>query len=295
MLFQGADGLHQTGLEAVADGHDLTGGLHLGAQSTAGGGELIKGQAGDFQNTIVQGRFKASGGLAGNGVGDLVQGVAQGDLSGHLGDGIAGGLGRQGGGTGDTRVDLDDRVLEGIRVQGELAVTAALNFQGADDVQGGGTEHLILLVGQGLAGRHHDGVAGMDAHRVDVLHAADGDDVASAVPHDFKFDFLPACDTAFDQNFMDTGQLQTTVADLPQHELVIGDAAAGAAQGIGGTDDDGQADGVGELHRILHGVHHLGDHAGLVDGLHGVLEALAILCPTDGVGGGAQELDAVTI
>ena len=48
VLFQGADSLHQTSLKAVTDGHDLTGGLHLGAQSTAGGGELIKGQAGDF-------------------------------------------------------------------------------------------------------------------------------------------------------------------------------------------------------------------------------------------------------
>ena len=135
----------------------------------------------------------------------------------------------------------------------------------------------------------------MDAYRVDVLHAADGDDVASAVPHDFKLNLFPACDTAFDEDFMDTGQLQTTVANFPQHELVIGNAAAGAAQGVGGTDDDGQADGVGELHGVLHGMHDLGDNAGLVDGLHGVLEALAILCPADGVGGGAQELDAVAV
>ena len=44
---QRADGLHQGTLKGVGNGHNLAGGLHLGAQSTAGGGELIKGQAGD--------------------------------------------------------------------------------------------------------------------------------------------------------------------------------------------------------------------------------------------------------
>ena len=48
-------------LEAVADSHDLAGGLHLGAQGTAGGGELIKGQAGDLQDAVVQGGLKAGG------------------------------------------------------------------------------------------------------------------------------------------------------------------------------------------------------------------------------------------
>ena len=76
----------------------------------------------------------------------------------------------------------------------ELHVAPALDLQGGDDVQGGGAEHLELPVGQGLGGGHHDGVAGMDAHGVDVLHGADGDHVAGAVPHDLKLNLLPAGD-----------------------------------------------------------------------------------------------------
>ena len=92
---QGADGLQEGGLEAVADGHDLAGGLHLGPQGPAGGGELVEGQTGDLHHAVVQRRLEAGGGLAGDGVGDLIQGVAQGHLGGHLGDGVAGGLGRE--------------------------------------------------------------------------------------------------------------------------------------------------------------------------------------------------------
>ena len=73
---QGADGLHQRPLEGVGNGHHLAGGLHLGAQGAAGGGKLVEGQAGDFQHAVVHRRLEAGGGLAGDGVGDLVQGVA---------------------------------------------------------------------------------------------------------------------------------------------------------------------------------------------------------------------------
>ena len=279
----------------LADGHDLAGGLHLGAQGAAGGGELVKGQAGDLQHAVVDGGLEAGGGLAGHRVGDLVQGVAQGHLGGHLGDGVASGLGGQGRRAGHTGIDLDDCILEGVRVQGELHVAAALDLQGGDDVQGGGAEHLELPVGQGLGGGHHDGVAGVDAHGVDVLHGADGDDVAGGVPHDLELDLLPAGDAPLDEHLVDPGQVQAAVADLPQGDLVVGDAAAGAAQGIGGADDHRIADLVGEGHGVLHGVDHLGGDAGLADGLHAVLEALAVLRLVDGGGASAQQAHAVLL
>ena len=212
---QGADGLHQRALEGVGDGHDLAGGLHLGAQGAAGGGELVEGQAGDLQHAVVQGGLEAGGGLAGDGVGDLVQGIAQGDLGGHLGDGIAGGLRGQGGGAGHTGVDLDDRVLIGLGVQGELAVAAALDLQGGDDVQGRAAQHLELFVGQSLGGGHHDGVACVDAHGVDVLHGADLDDVSGGVAHDLELDLFPTGDAALDEHLAHAGQVDAAVRDLP--------------------------------------------------------------------------------
>ena len=92
----GGDCLHHSVLEVVADGHDLAGRHHLGAQGLISIDELIKGPLRVFDDDIVQRGLKAGAGLAGNIVGDLVQGVSQGDLSRHLGDGVSRGLGGQG-------------------------------------------------------------------------------------------------------------------------------------------------------------------------------------------------------
>src|SRR5699024_9340187 len=149
-----------------------------------------------------------------------------------LGDGIASGLGGQSGGTGHTGVDLDDGVLEAVGVQSELAVTAALDLQSRDDIQSGGTQHLELLIGQGLGGSHHDGVAGVHANGVDVLHGTHGDDVASGVTEHLELHFLPTGNAALNQNLVDAAEVNAAVGDLPQGGLVVGNAAAGAAQGV---------------------------------------------------------------
>ena len=135
----------------------------------------------------------------------------------------------------------------------------------------------------------------MDAHGVDVLHGADLDHVAGGVPQDLELDLLPAGDGALDEDLAHAAEMDAPVGDLPQALLVVGDAAAGAAQGVGGTDDDGVVDLVGEGHGGVHRLHHVGDDAGLTDGLHGVLEALAVLRLADGLGGGPQQADGVLV
>ena len=44
----------------------------------------------------------------------------------------------------------------------------------------------------------------MDTNRVNVLHVADGNDIAGAVPHDLVLDFLPSGDASLDQHLPDT-------------------------------------------------------------------------------------------
>ena len=143
----GADCLHHGVFKVVANGHHFAGGHHLGSQTLIGVNELIKRPFGVFDDHIVQRRLKAGAGFAGHIVGDLVQRVAQGNLGCHLGDGIAGCLGGQRRGAGHTGVDLDDRILKAVRLEGKLAVAAALNAQLGDDIQRGGTQHLVFLIG----------------------------------------------------------------------------------------------------------------------------------------------------
>ena len=79
VLFQRANRLHERALEGPADCHDLSGGLHLGAELSFRVDELVEGPARDFYHAVVQRGLESGVGLAGNRVLELVQGVAQGD------------------------------------------------------------------------------------------------------------------------------------------------------------------------------------------------------------------------
>ena len=51
-----------------ADGHDLAGGLHLGAQVPLGVDELVKGPLGELHRHVVQSRLESGVGHPGDGV-----------------------------------------------------------------------------------------------------------------------------------------------------------------------------------------------------------------------------------
>ena len=267
----------------------------MGAQGTTGGGELIEGEAGNFQNTIINGRLKTGLCFSCDRVGDLIQSIAQSYFGGYLGNGIAGGLRGKGRGTGDPRINLNDGILKTVRIQRELYVTAALNLQCGDDLQRGRAEHLELLIGQGLGGGNDDGVTGVDTHRVDVLHGTDGDDVSGSVPHDFKFDFLPARDTALDQHLSYPRKGDAPVSDLLQGGPVVCNTTACSAQCIGRAYNDGITYTFSKLHRIPHVLHHKRGDTGLVDGFHAVLEPLTVFSLTDGLGGSAQQANTIFV
>ena len=204
MLFQGTNGFHQAALEVGADAHHLSGGLHLGSQGALGADEFIKWKPWHLDHTVVQHRLKACVCFFCNRVLDLIQGVAQGDLGRHLGNGVSGGLAGQSGRTAHTRVYLDHAVLKAVRVQGVLHIAAAGDPQLADNVEGGGTKHLVLLVPQCLGGGNHDTVAGVHAHGIDIFHITNRDHVTGAVPHHLILDFLPAGNAALHQNLSHT-------------------------------------------------------------------------------------------
>ena len=132
----------------------------------------------------------------------------------------------------------------------------------------------------------------MYAHRVEVFHGAHGDDVAHAVPHGLELDLLPAEDVLFHQHLVDGAGLQAARGHGLQLAGVVGHAAAEAAQGKGGTDDDGIADALCDGQGGLHIVGDVRGDRGLADGVHGLLEQLAVLGLVDGLGTGTQKAHA---
>ncbi len=148
------------------------------------------------------------------------------------------------------------------------------------------------MVAQGLGGGHDHGVAGVDADGVQVLHVADGDDIALVVAHDLVLDLFPTGDALFHQDLMDGGKTEAVGADLDQLFFGLADAAAGAAHGEGRADDDGIADAVSAGQSVFQRLHDLRGDDGLMQLLHRLLEQFAVLGAVDGLRLAGQQADA---
>ena len=133
------------------------------------------------------------------------------------------------------------------------------------------------MVSQGLGRSHNDGIAGMDTHRVKVLHVADSNAVVVAVTHYLVLDFLPACHAALNQHLADHGILQALDNDINQLVLALGNTAAGAAHGIGRAHNQRIADFVGKGNSRCHVLNNGGLRDRLTQLIHGFLEQLAVL------------------
>ena len=286
--FERTHGFQQRLLHRTADRHHLARGLHLRAELVRSVGELVEGEAGDLRHHVVQRRFERCRRV---GDADLVERQAHGDLRADAGDRIARSLRRQGRGARHAGVDLDQVVFERERVQCELHVAAALDLQRADEFQRRVAQHLELLVGERLARSHDNRVAGMDAHGVDVLHAADADGRVIVVAHHLELDLLVALDALLDEHLMHGRNGECVAHQLAQLGFVVGEAAARAAQRESRTQHHRITDPVSHLGRLFdrHGDLRLDDR--LAQRFAQLLEQLAVLGALDRLERGAQNLD----
>ncbi len=133
----------------------------------------------------------------------------------------------------------------------------------------------------------------MDAHRVEVFDRADDDAVVLVVAHDLHLELFPADHRFFDQQFMGRRRIQSALADGDELFLVVGDAAAGAAQRERGPDDGRIPDHGLHLQRLFQAVRDGRTRAGQPDPGHRLLEFLAVLGLVDGFPGRADQFHVV--
>ena len=180
--------------ERAADAHRLADRLHLRAERRVGAGELLEREARELDDDVVERRLEARGRRARQVVRDLVERVADRQLRRDLRDRVAGRLRRERGRARDARVHLDHAQLAGLaarartgcssrRVSTPTARTTAI---------GGVAELLVGLVRERHLRRDRHRVAGVDAHRVEVLDRADDDDVVGAVADHLELELVPA-------------------------------------------------------------------------------------------------------
>jgi hypothetical protein len=128
------------------------------------------------------------------------------------------------------------------------------------------------------------------AHRVEVLDRADDHAVVRPVAHDLELVLLPPGDGPLDEDLAHRAGVEPVGGHALELRRRGGDAGALAAEDVGGTDDDREADAPDHLVRV---VHRVGDSRRWhlqADALHRLLEEVAVFGGADGLGVGADQL-----
>ena len=135
----------------------------------------------------------------------------------------------------------------------------------------------------------------MHAHGIEIFDGANDDDVVGEVAHHLELEFFPAEDAFFKQALVDGREIEAAGEDLHQFFAVVGDAAAGAAEGEAGTNEDGEAELGGEVEAVAQVVDERGARNVEADADHRIFEEQAVFGFLDGFKLGADQLDVVAI
>jgi hypothetical protein len=290
-VLEAAHGLLEALGEGAPDRHGLPHRLHRCAEHPGRPWELLERPTRHLRDHVVDGGLEARGSRLGDVVRDLVERVADRELGGDLGDREAGCLRGERRRARDAGVHLDDDHVAVGGIEGELDVGAAgLHTDAADAGERGVAHPLVLHVAQRLRRRNRDRVAGVHAHRVEVLDRADDHAVVRSVAHDLELVLLPPGDRALDEDLVHGAGVEAVARDSLEGLGCSGDPGALAAQDEGGPDDDGEADLLDDLASVLHGVGDPRRRHLQADALHRTLEELPILGGADGLAVGADQL-----
>jgi hypothetical protein len=178
---------------------------------------------------------------------------------------------------------------------GELDIGAADHADGFDDPVGIILEPGLKFGGDGEHGRDAEGIAGVHPHGIDILDETDGDHPVFGVADHLQLEFLPAEDRFLDEDLVDHAGGKAAAGDDAQFFDVVDQSAAGAAEGVGGSDHDRVTEVGGDAFRLFDGER--GGAAGHIDPqfVHGFLEGDAVFAFLDGVGLDADDPDAEAV
>ncbi len=280
--------------ERPPDRHHLPDRLHVGRQPRLRAWELLEREPRPFDDAVVDRGLEARRCRLRDVVGNLLERVADGEPSRDLGDRKPRRLAGESARTGHPGVHLDHHDLVRLRVHGELDVGAAgLDPDRADHRDRLVAELLVLLVGERLLRRHADAVAGVHAHRIEVLDRAHDHHVVGVIAHHLELELAPSEDRFLEEYLADRRRGQPAPDDAREVRLVANDTPAATAERERGPHDQRQADvrnrglGVGDTVRDRTA---RDPQAG---GGHRLPESLAVLSAVDRLVVGANQLDAV--
>ena len=177
----------------------------------------------------------------------------------------------------------------------ELYIGASDDADVLDDLVGLLLQALlqILIDGQHRGGT--EGIACVDADRVDILDKTDSDHIACAVAHDFEFELLPAKDRLLDKDLVDQTRLKAALADSAKLVSVVDKTAAGTAHRVCGAQNDRITQLFRDRKSFLHRIGHFTARHFDAELIHGLFELNTVFTPFDRVDLNADDFDAVFV
>ena len=197
--------------ERAADRHGFADRLHAGPEHGDGTGQLLEGPARHLGDDVVDRRLEARRSLLRDVVRNFVERVAHGEAGRDLGDREARSPSTRDAELRDTRGFISMTTRSPFfgftaNCMFEPPVSTPMRRMQAN----GGVAHLLVLdVAQSLRRRDGDRVAGVNAHRVEILDRADDHAVVGAVAHHLELVLLPTRDRSLDEDLADRRCVET--------------------------------------------------------------------------------------
>mmetsp|Transcript_29981 Transcript_29981/g.86251 ORF Transcript_29981/g.86251 Transcript_29981/m.86251 type:complete len:481 (+) Transcript_29981:1945-3387(+) len=280
-------------LKSAPDGHHLADAFHARPDGLVDRRELAQVPTRHLRDDVVEGWLEACRRHAGHAVPQADKVVPQRQLRSDVGERIARRLRSQGTASGQPGVHLDDPELLAVGVHGVLDVALADNAQMPHHLERALAQPEVLLVGQCLRRRDDDGIAGVDAHRVEVLHVTDRDAVIGGIAYHLVLKLLPSLQALVHDHLRAVDQ--GLVNQRSQLRLIGGEPAAQAAEGVGRANEHRVADLGGRGHGFIHraatsALRHL-----VAAMVHSSGEELAVLGEVDRLDGGTHDPHVVLL
>ena len=116
-------------------------------------------------------------------------------------------------------------------------------------IHGRRAQHVVVLVGQCLTGRHDDRITRVHTEWIKVLHVTHSNAVVPTVTHHLVLDFFPATHTLFHKHLWTV--CKGCVAQTPQLVFVLRKARAKTTQRKGRSHDHREANVVRRPKRLV--------------------------------------------
>ena len=175
--------------------------------------------------------------------------IPNGQLGGHLGNGVTCGFRRESRRTRHARVDFDgDDVFVLVRRNRELDVASPRKISDAAHHLDG---HVTHALERGVAQRHGwsygNAVPGVNAHRIEILDGAHDGHVVVGITEQFEFKFLPTQKGLVNHDLVDGTQVQAALQLVFKGLFVVDHRRTSTAKRVGSSDAKGVAKFLGHL------------------------------------------------